>query len=352
MIKVISFEEKREWEKCLTFFKDYDIYYLREYLDAFRIHGDGQPSLWFFYNSEVQGICSLMIRDISNSCFFKNKIKKNYYFDAITPYGYGGFIFNRVPSSESQKQCYKEFIETSKKLNIISVFFRFHPIFSNAKFAKNNIETFNLGNTIQIDLSSPEIIWENITSKNRNMIRKAKKNGIIIKKGFTLELLEKFKEIYDLTMKKDNATEYYFFSNRFYHSIYKNLNKNAQIFYAEFNGQIIAMSIMLFEKKHMIYHLSGSIPEYRNLAPSNLLLYEAAKWGSAEGYEELHLGGGLGAAKDNLYKFKASFNRQTSNCFHIGKIIIDNDIYTELLKIRLENGDFDLSSKFFPLYRS
>ena len=38
----------------------------------------------------------------------------------------------------------------------------------------------DLGKTIAFDLTSPEVILENIISKNRNMIRKAEKNGIVI----------------------------------------------------------------------------------------------------------------------------------------------------------------------------
>lgn len=59
----------------------------------------------------------------------------------------------------------------------------------------------------------------------------------------------------------------------------------------------------------MNYHLSGSIWEYANLAPTNLLLYEAALWGCANGCKTLYLGGGVGSGEDSLFKFKKAFYR-------------------------------------------
>ena len=110
---------------------------------------------------------------------------------------------------------------------------------------------------------------------------------------------------------------------------------------------------MLYGNKQMHYHLSGSMIEYRNLAPSNLLLYQAALWGCEHGFKTFHLGGGVGSGEDNLYKFKAAFNKMSDYQFSIGKQIFDQDRYDELVKIRRENdANFDESSHYFPLYRA
>ena len=125
------------------------------------------------------------------------------------------------------------------------------------------------------------------------------------------------------------------------------------MFYATYEGKIIAMSIMLFANKQMHYHLSGSLLEYRHLAPSNLLLYKAALWGYEHGFKTLHLGGGVGSGEDNLYKFKAAFNRKSDYQFSIAKMIFDQEKYDRLVEERaLRDIYFDKESKFFPLYRS
>jgi hypothetical protein len=102
----------------------------------------------------------------------------------------------------------------------------------------------------------------------------------------------------------------------------------------------------------MSYHLSGSDIEYRNLAPTNLLLYKAALWGCERGFKTFHLGGGVGSNEDNLYIFKAGFNRKSDYQFSIGKQVFNKEKYDELVNRRVtENSDFDINSSFFPLYR-
>ena len=125
------------------------------------------------------------------------------------------------------------------------------------------------------------------------------------------------------------------------------------MFYAMYEGRPIAMSIMIFANGRFNYHLSGSDIAYRNLAPSNLLLYKAALWGYEHGGKTLHLGGGVGSGEDNLYRFKAAFNKNSDYQFSIGKEIFDQEKYDELVKIRRESdSSFDYSSHYFPLYRA
>ena len=103
----------------------------------------------------------------------------------------------------------------------------------------------------------------------------------------------------------------------------------------------------------MHYHLSGSLIEFRNLAPSNLLLYKAALWGCEHGFKTFHLGGGVGSGEDNLYKFKAAFNKNSDYQFSIGKQVFDQDKYDQLIELRAkQDPDFNRTSSFFPLYRA
>ena len=185
------------------------------------------------------------------------------------------------------------------------------------------------------------------------MIRKAEKNGIVIEHGQGMELFDQFIEIYNATMDKDHAEEYYYFKCPFYESIHNDLRNNYEMFYAKLEDKIIAMSIMIFANGRMNYHLSGSDIEYRNLAPSNLLLYKAALWGCEQGFKTFHLGGGIGSGEDNLYKFKAAFNKNSDYQFSIGKQIFDQAKYDELVRIRKESDPgFDETSSYFPVYRA
>jgi lipid II:glycine glycyltransferase (peptidoglycan interpeptide bridge formation enzyme) len=181
------------------------------------------------------------------------------------------------------------------------------------------------------------------------MIRKAQKNGVTIRHGRDPELFESFRSIYNSTMDKDHAQAYYYFDAPFYQSIHDDLAEHAEIFYAVWEDRIIAASIMLACNGKMNYHLSGSLREYANLAPSNLLLYEAALWGCANGCKTLYLGGGVGSGEDSLFKFKRAFYRGEDLLrFHIGKKIFDRERYDTLVSLRDDLPE----SGFFPRYRA
>lgn len=321
MIELLSIDNPHLWDEIVKSFPNYDIYYLSGYVRAFELHSDGKPVLIYYTNNKGgRAICVLMLRDVASDHLFKNKIPEGKYFDAVTPYGYGGFIFDGEVNTVELR---KEFRNILKDNHINSVFFRFHPVLNNAKANEGIVDVIPLGKTIALDLASPEVIWENIISKNRNMIRKAEKSGVKIHHSSNPGLFKDFKYIYDETMRGDNAEEYYFFAKNFYDSIANDLKGNYEIFYATHQDKIISIAIMIFANKQMHYHLSGSLREYRSLAPSNLLLYKAALWGNEHGYKTFHLGGGVGSGEDPLYKFKAAFNRNSDYRFAIGKSIVD-----------------------------
>ena len=343
MIKIYDINQAEAWDGIVKSFAKYDVYYLSGYVKAFMIHGDGEPQLLFY---EDEGIKAIYV-------YMKRKTAIDGYYDCVTPYGYGGVLFEGDTSEEKLLAFWKAYVEKMKDEGIVDNFVRYHPILANAISMKHISNVIDLGKTVAFDLSSKEVIWTNIISKNRNMIRKAEKNGIEIKHGKGSELFKNFKQIYNATMKKDHAEEYYFFGDAFYESIDRDLHDNYEMFYAVLNDEIIAMSIMLFANNQMHYHLSGSMIEYRNLAPSNLLLYKAALWGCEHGYKTLHLGGGVGSGEDNLYKFKAAFNRNSDYQFSIGKEVFDQEKYNELVTMRAkQDPEFKKDSHFFPLYRA
>ena len=343
MIRLFDLSQSADWDATVRSFSEYDVYYLSGYVKAFQLHGDGEPHLLYYEDNDLRAIY----------VFMKRNTAVGGWYDSITPYGYGGVLFEGNTSGENLSTFWQAYTAKMQEEGIVDNFVRYHPVLANAVPMKQIATVIDLGKTVAFDLSSPDVIWQNIISKNRNMIRKAEKNRIEIRHGKDLELFKDFKRIYNATMEKDHAEEYYFFGDEFYESIHRDLHDNYEMFYAVMDGQIIAMSIMLFANKQMHYHLSGSMIEYRNLAPSNLLLYKAALWGCEQGFKTFHLGGGVGSGEDNLYKFKAAFNRNSDYQFSIGKEIFDQEKYDELVAERAGRDEaFDKESKFFPLYRT
>lgn len=349
MIEVIDLSDSRRWDSIVRTFADYDVYYLSGYVRAFELHGDGHPVLIYYSSPGSRAVCVLLIRNLADDPEFAGVLPSGHYYDAVTPYGYGGLLSEGDIDSLDLKT---QLMEILRRLDVISVFFRFHPVLGNAGVSRSIVDVVDLGKTIALDLTSPEIIWDNITSKNRNMIRKAGKLGVEIRHGRGKELLDSFRQIYNRTMDHDHADAYYYFDPEFYESIDRDLADNYELFYALYKDEIIAASIMIFANDRLNYHLSGSLLEYRHLAPSNLLLYEAAQWGFSKGMKTFHLGGGLGSGEDSLYKFKAAFNRNSDYRFSIGKLIVDRQKYNELLGHRGFSEQQLGTISYFPAYRA
>ena len=344
MIELYTLAQDREWDEIVSSFPDYDIYYLSGYVKAFEAIGDGEPFLLYYTGEAAHAIYVYM----------KRKTALADVFDSITPYGYGGVLFDRkdVPASEV-RAFWDAYGQLMRKEGIVDNFVRYNPLTRNADPLRDVSDVIDLGKTIAMDLRSPEVIWENIISKNRNMIRKAEKNGVEIFHGTGMDLLDRFIPIYNGTMERDTADPYYFFDRLFYESICRDLEGHYEVFYAVHEGTMIACSIMLHANGRMHYHLSGSLAAYRPMAPSNLLLYKAALWGYEQGFRWFHLGGGRGSHDDALYKFKAAFNRWSDFRFSIGREIFDPGSYEWLVDVRaVADPGFDRKSSFFPLYRS
>lgn len=169
MLKVFTLSQSEQWDAVVRSFKEYDVYWLSGYVKAFQIHGDGEPLLFFYEAGSTRGINVVMKRDVSQDKHFLGKIEEGRYFDLATPYGYGGWLIE----GDDSEALFDEYSRWLLKNGIICEFVRFHPILMNHKSCESFYELTQLGEVVHLDIESPEIVWNNLTSKNRNVIRKA-----------------------------------------------------------------------------------------------------------------------------------------------------------------------------------
>lgn len=335
-LDIIQIHEQEKWNTIVQTFSCWDIYYLNEYAHSLELHGDGSPYLIYFEGAKGKLCYVMMQNDLSKFPPLTPYLESNRYFDWTTPYGYGGPLVEGVLSDKDIKNFNCDLTKWCNNHSIISQFFRFHPILENHNVLNTVCDVIYLKKTVYIDTENKELIFKNMTPNNRNMVRKAQKNQIYIKtdKG---ELLESFLKIYVATMKKNHAESYYYFEQEYFDYIIKELKGNVIFFYAFFQDKPISSSIFFYNNTVMHYHLSGTLPEYRNLAAANLLLSEAANWAAERGIRKLHLGGGVDI-NDSLLSFKKHFNRNGLIDFYIGRSIFDQNVFDMLVKLRKENN--------------
>ena len=343
MLNIYSLEQADKWDAIVRSFLNYDIYWLSSYAKTLQVNGDGDPIMFFYDDGNTRGINVSMKRDIAIVSPFSDLLEKEKYYDLCTPYGYGGWIIE----GENIEVLFRTYDEWLKDNSIISEFVRFHPVIKNHKNCNAFYDIEQRGEVVCMDLSSKDVIWNNLTSENRNRIRKAEKNGVHVYDGNSPEIYDLFQKIYNATMKRNNAADYYFFEKDYYQSILNDLVPNSRVFWAEKDEKVIAASIMIYANGHMNFHLGGSLEEYNCFAPNNLIMYNGAVWGCENGYKTLLLGGGVGSKDDTLLRYKKTFCKEGTSHFYTGKKIIDREKYDYLTGLRKIE-----KSEFFPKYRA
>lgn len=327
-----------------------DIYFLENYGKIFEKNGEGKLETYLFQSNDGSILYRYLKREIPI------KLNNITYYDTITPYGYGGPILLELKNLQNKKKLFKDFNEALEKKfkdeKIVSSFIRFHPLIKNQEISMREMDIEYNRDTIAIDLSSEKLIWENIHSKCRNMIRKAEKNNIeiVIKETINEEDIDKFYELYKNTMIKNSASNYYIFSKEFFMNHFDLLEGNIKLVIALYEEKVICSAIILEYDDYIHYHFSGSDMDYKSLAATNLLLYKVALYGYKNGFKYFHLGGGYSGNEDSLFKFKHSFNKNEKLNFFIGKKIYDIFIYENLIEEK-KKVTKELNEKYFPLYR-
>ena len=161
MFEIISLDNYEYWDKIVKSFALYDVYYLSGYSKGFYIHGDGTPLLFYYHDNDIRGICVMIKRDVTHTEYFKNTVENGKWFDIVTPYGYGGFIFEGILNAEVIERFNEVYSNKLKEENIISVFVRYHPQLQNADLFRSVSNVIDLGKTIDMNLESKEVIWNN-----------------------------------------------------------------------------------------------------------------------------------------------------------------------------------------------
>ena len=249
------------------------------------------------------------------------------YSDIETVYGYGGPLVNST-DGEFNKEFEAAFLKYCQDDNIVAEFVRFHPLIKNETIFTKNIKVLHNRKTVTLDLTAKiDDIWMNqISTQNRNVIRKCVKNNLKVVQS---DNYKEFVDIYLETMEKVGADEFYSFDADYFNKMKQ--DKNCILLAVMQEGRMIAAAIFMGYGDFFHYHLSGSRRDALKLSPNNILLWEAIKYAKEQGYKRMHFGGGLtDSMEDNLFKFKSRFSKEYVD-FYIGKRIHNREIYDKLI---------------------
>lgn len=281
-------------------------------------------------------------------------------FDITSPYGYSG-----VWGAESvSKDDWRAFREACKQHfrdhGIVAEFLRLSGLVPGRMrllAEDQSIIAREHNQTLVISTKDGyQACWDRFESRARTKVRKARKNGIQSRwfKASPADVAASsvFRTLYEGTMARIGASEYYFFPDEYYAALAKHLDLN--MLEMTKNGDVIASAMVLPCGQICHLHLVGTSEGANRLGVSNFLYDETCRWAAENSCNMLHIGGGL-KPDDSLFYFKKGFGGRPIS-FMVGQTIHDAKIYDSLVAAHADalnvSPQILLETGYFPAYRA
>ena len=340
--------EEENWNAVLESFQ-HDVYHTLQYMQHSSKEHAGSEVLGLLYNDDLTKrklflpiLVSPLPEPLGGAASG---------FDISVPYGYGGPIADGKVDDETFTRFFQDLHLWAQQRSVVSGFLRWHPLFQIPEFTDNS-NLIDCGVTVAVDLDLFDGDVDDASrATHRSEIRWLIRNGYkVIWDDW--RFFEKFQQLYTETMLRIESAECYQFDSTHFGNLREAMEQMLHLGVV-INGEGVVAAAALFTECSGIiqYSLSASDERFRRKSPTKLLLGEARLWSRERGNRWLHLGGGLGAQKDALYKFKAGF----SNCekpFAISKIVFDKNIYQKLVRQAQDVAKDSGNEQPFPVYRS
>lgn len=327
MVKVIFLEEAGQWVNALNSLPctQQDIYFTPEYYSLYEHNGDGRAVSFVYEEDNNIVLYPFLINSVNKLGYQLD----NDYYDIQGAYGYNGLVTSchDLDFIGRFHSCFDSFCQENK---IIAEFSRFHPLLNNQLLASPQMKTFYSRKTVKLDLTIPldEIWMKQFSTKNRNVIRKAEKDGVSVVESNDYEL---FRMMYDQTMRNLNAEEFYFFPQSYYDEFKSAFGDEVMLCFAMYDNKPISGSMFMFSHDYAHYHLSGRDRSYSKIAANNAVLWYGVKKAKERGCKWFHFGGGTTSEDDDmLLHFKQNFSKDNGE-FWIGKRVHNQQIYNEVV---------------------
>jgi len=315
----------------------HDIYYSKEYISLYI--KENEEIFEFKYESGSNIFYTISIK----RPIFKigDTLLDEIYYDLETAYGYGGFYTNSNDESFIREAILKYEAKCHSN-NIIAEFIRFHP-FNNFPIEYSKFLDFNIEDRDVVVKDISIDILSSYKSKIRNSIKRATEK-VTVQESTNINI---FMELYNKTMEKNSADQFYLFDKSYYQNLLDNpLVKLYEVVYDE---TIIAMGFFMYGKDIAHYHLSANSELSYSLNSNYALLHHAFNEAYQQKRNYFLLGGGTTSHDDDpLFKFKKKFSQETKPFYISGKIY-NQEVYNKYIELWDEKSSIDI--KYFLKYR-
>ena len=153
----------------------------------------------------------------------------------------------------------------------------------------SDLQSFTyLGHTLNLSDKENET-FSNFRDSTKRNIKKATKEGVEVNINYSSESVREFYRLNCMTRKQHGLPPqpYLFFKKVYDHIICKNMGF---VVLASFHDKPIAGGVYFHFGEKTVYKYGASDLNYQNLRANNLVMWEAIKWYSQNGYKSLCFG--------------------------------------------------------------
>jgi lipid II:glycine glycyltransferase (peptidoglycan interpeptide bridge formation enzyme) len=188
--------------------------------------------------------------------------------------------------------------------------------------------------TFILDLTkSEEELLKNMHPKARYNIKVAQKHGVEVAEDNSDEA---FKEYLNLMQETTTRQKFYAHTEMYHRQMWKNLKsqKIAHLFIAKYKGQVLTAWVLFVFKDTLYYPYGASTSQHREVMASNLMMWEAIRFGKKLGLKKFDMWGALGPNPDpkdpwfGFHSFKEKYGPQHVEFIGSFDLIINSPLYS------------------------
>ena len=341
--------ESNRWDEIVTSMAGHSVYQSAAYHRLAAAMDGGNARLFFFEKGDRRIAIPLIIRDINPAFASNGGVLR----DATSVYGYPGILSNvdRVPREFIDRFQYVLGREMQRE-NVVTVFVRLDTIRTGTEFVAGLGNVERIGDTVAIDLSTDdETRLRQYRRNHRSDIGKLRGLGAETVDDPDFRSLPAFEKAYRKSMRRVGAKEWFSFGLAFFQSLCEQCGDDIVLLQTKVDGQLACGGLFFCSDDVAYAHLTATEDRWADKSPTKVLFDDAARYFRRLGYRWLHIGGGLGAREDSLYRFKCGFGADRFP-FHVWKYVVDAPRYQQLCRRTESPIVGEKHESFFPQYRA
>ena len=258
-----------------------------------------------------------------------NQIESPDYQDIRGIYGRAGVAISSNDLYLS-KLFWINFSKYCEENSIITSFARVHPEMVEPYLSQSNFTLTEMGSEVIIDTTEKiDRILKGAHHSVRKNLRKAQDSGLKFSEATGIKNTKTIFAIYNETILRNNATEFYNFPIEFFESLLQSEYLSAKLYTATLDDEVVSFEIVLLSEMYSHSFLGGTITSQLKTQANTFLKVNIMEELNKLRVKKFYLGGGA-KISDNIFKYKSSFSPKSIHKSFIESSILNFKKYDEV----------------------